>query len=107
MYVCLAPSDIPNNVTVTAADLQSVLIQWIPPLIPNGIINHYNIYINYTNGTDIDSRNASSNATYYLLRQLKVYQLVGISVSATTGGGEGPMSPYSFGRSGKSAGKYA
>lgn len=38
-------------------------------------------------------------STLYFLDMLDVFQLVGASASATTGGGEGPLSLYVFNRS--------
>ena len=67
--------------------------------MPNGIITHYNIYIDFTNGTNITTSSVLGDSTLYLLDQLSVFQLVGVSISAITGGGEGPMSSYVFNRS--------
>ena len=77
-------------------DAFSLLIQWEPPLIPNGIITHYTLYINYTNGSEISTRTIDSQFTLYLLEGLTPYQEVGVSISATTGGGEGPQSDYVY-----------
>ena len=65
-------------------------------MIPNGIISHYTMYINYTNSSEISTRNVDSQLTVYLLEGLTPHQLVGISISATTGGGEGPQSNYVY-----------
>ena len=84
------------NVTVSTVNSSSLLIQWEPPLIPNGIITHYTLYINYTNGSEISTRTVDSQFTLYLLEELTPYQQVGVSISATTGGGEGPQSDYVY-----------
>ena len=73
----------------------------MPPAVPNGIIKHYNLYINYSNDTDMTKRIVDGSFTLYLLGNLNIFQLVGVSISATTGGGEGPMSSYATGRSGE------
>ena len=65
-------------------------------MIPNGIITNYTIYINYTNGSEISTRTADSQSTLYLLDGLLPYQEVGISISASSGGGEGPQSDYVY-----------
>ena len=91
----LAPGSSPVNVSMTAT-YYSFLIQWEPPLIPNGIITHYTLYINYTNGSEISTRTVDSQFTLYLLEGLLPYQEVGVSISATTGGGEGPQSHYLY-----------
>ena len=92
----LAPNDAPFNISVIINDAFSLLIQWEPPLIPNGIITHYTLYINYTNGSEISTRTVDSQFTLYLLDRLSPYQEVGVSISATTGGGEGPQSDYFY-----------
>ena len=84
------------NVTVSTVNSSSLLIQWEPPLIPNGIITHYTLYINYTNGSEISTRTVDGQFTLYLLEELTPYQRVGVSISATTGGGEGPQSDYVY-----------
>ena len=65
-------------------------------MIPNGIITHYTLYNNYTNGSEISIRTVNSQFTIYLLEGLTPYQEVGISISATTSGGEGPRSDYVY-----------
>ena len=65
-------------------------------MIPNGVIIHYTLYIKYTNGSEIYSKNVGSMFTLYLLDGLSPYQQVGVSISATTGGGEGPQSDYVY-----------
>ena len=92
----LVPDDSPINVSVIVNDAFSLLIEWEPPLIPNGIITHYTLYINYTNGSEISTRTIDSQLTLYLLNGLSPYQEVGVSISATTGGGEGPQSDYFY-----------
>ena len=74
----------------------AILLQWQPPLLPNGIINHYTLYINYTNSSEISTRSVDDQYTLYLLDGLSVNQEVGVSISSTTGGGEGPRSSYVF-----------
>ena len=65
-------------------------------MIPNGIITYYTLYINYTNGSEICTRSVDSQLIVYLLEGLRPHQQVGISISATTGGGEGPQSAYVY-----------
>ena len=65
-------------------------------MIPNGIITHYTLYINYTNGSEISTRTVDSQFTLYLLEGITPYQEVGVSISATTGGKEGPQSDYVY-----------
>ena len=86
-----APAGPPVNVRVESASSYSVLVQWLPPEIPNGIISHYSVYINYTNGTK-HKRQVDGEISLYLLEELKPHQMVGIKVSASTIAGEGPLS---------------
>ena len=65
-------------------------------MISNGIITHYTVYINYTSGIEISTRTVDSQFTQYLLEGLSPYEEVGISISATTSGGEGPQSDYFY-----------
>ena len=65
-------------------------------MIHNGIITHYTLYINYTNGSEISIRTVDSQFTLYHLEGLTPYQQIGVSLSATTSGGEGPQSDYVY-----------
>ena len=65
-------------------------------MIPNGVITDYTLYINYTNGSEISTRTIDSQFTLYLLEGLTPYQQVGVSLSATNSGGEGPQSDYVY-----------
>ena len=58
----------------------------------------YTLYINYTNGSQIATTVIDGQFNAYLMEGLAPYQLVGISISATTVGGEGPQSNYTFNR---------
>ena len=91
-WLCaLAPAGPPVNVRVEDANSYSVLVQWLPPEVPNGIITHYSIYINYTNGTH-HKKQVCGEISLYLLEELMPHQMVGIRVSASTIAGEGPLS---------------
>ena len=85
-----APAGPPVNVRVENASSYSVLVEWLPPEVPNGIITHYFIYINYTNGTH-HKRQVGAEYSLYLLEELRPHQVVGIRVSASTIAGEGPL----------------
>ena len=65
-------------------------------MIPYGVITHYTLYINYTNGSELSTRTVDSQFTLYLMEGLTPYQQVGVSLSATTSGGEGPQSDYVY-----------
>ena len=75
---------------------RSVLIQWKPPNIPNGIIEQYRLYINYTNSTALHHIDLSSKYTLFLHEYLKPHQTIGVGITAFTAGGEGPISSYMY-----------
>ena len=85
------PAGPPVNVRVENASSYSVLVEWLPPEVPNGIITYYFIYINYKNGTE-DKRQVNAKCSLYQLEELKPYQKVGIRISASTIAGEGLIS---------------
>ena len=49
-------------------------------MIPNGIITHYTLYINYTNGSEISNKTVDSQFKPYFLNGVTPYQLVGVSM---------------------------
>ena len=95
------PEGPPINISIIPADSSSILIHWLPPPLPNGIIKWYDLYINYTNNSDITRVIVNGDSNIYFLDDLHEYQLVGVSISASTEVGEGPASSYKFNRSGK------
>lgn len=76
----------------------NLLIEWKPPLIPNGLISSYTLRIDYTNHSKIYSASVGSDIDFFLLGFLYPHQLVGVSVSASTGGGQGPFTDFEFNR---------
>lgn len=93
-HICTAPYGPALNVSVTNASAYSLMVTWLPPEEPNGIITHYTFYINYTNGTN--EIRPVGVADFYLLEDLKPHQVVGIAISGSTIGGEGPASDPEF-----------
>ena len=93
------PGEPPANVLVTGRTPSSVLITWIEPLMPNGVITSYNVYVNYSDGSPVAVLQASATLTNYTLTNLQPYQLVSVQVSASTTAGEGPRSEPVMGRS--------
>ena len=90
------PDDAPANVRVTGTSPSSVLVRWMPPSIPNGIITGYTLYINYTDGSPVAVIQSSS--TDYTVNGLQPYQLISVRLSASTSAGEGPSSDVVMGR---------
>ena len=93
----IAPDGPPLNVSVQNYSSYSLMVKWLPPEVPNGIIIHYYFYINYTNGT-YEKRQVGVGYAFYLLEDLKPHQVVGIKISGSTIGGEGPASEQEFAR---------
>ena len=94
----IAPDDSPHNVSLISISSSEMLLQWMPPLIKNGIIDYYTLHIDYTNGSEVSSTTINSQYNQYILQWLAPYQLVGVNLSATTRGGEGPYSNYIYNR---------
>ena len=81
-----------------SVDAMNLLISWWPPQTINGIITDYTINIDYTNHSKIYSVTVASNIEFFILGFLYPYQLVGVSMAASTGGGQGPFSEFEFNR---------
>ena len=75
-------------------DSKILAILWDIPEVPNGIIWYHRLYINYHNTTRIYEIEVDPEYTLFFLEFLYPNQMVSISISATTGGGEGPQSAY-------------
>ena len=79
------PEDAPQELLVATLNSTAISVQWEPPLTPNGIIIFYTIYIN-----DCPVLNVSNHSC--LLDGFSPYEVVNVSVSASTKTGEGPQS---------------
>ena len=69
-----------------------MLVEWDPPSTPNGLITHYNLYVDYENGTD-DAFIIDGQVTTYNITNLLPYQSISVEISANTSIGEGPRCP--------------
>ncbi|XP_075998501.1 phosphatidylinositol phosphatase PTPRQ [Genypterus blacodes] len=67
----------------------SILVSWMPPLNPNGLITHYTAYV--LNGTDEAQEWVTSN-TSVLITGLDKYTTYKLRVAASTAAGESSMS---------------
>ncbi|CAI8050352.1 Phosphatidylinositol phosphatase PTPRQ [Geodia barretti] len=85
---CVSPADAPVNVIVEILNSTAIYIQWDPPLAPNGIIILYTVYIN---GSLLLNVNATSGTQNISLDGFSPYQIVNVSLSASTEVGEGPL----------------
>ena len=85
------PSAAPETMRITSEDSNSISFTLTPPIIPNGVIIAYTLYITFDNGTStvVVDRSGTGILT---LDGLSPYQLVMVQVSANTSIGEGPRS---------------
>lgn len=97
-YYNTVPGDSPVNVLVEGNTPSSVIVTWVEPTIPNGIITGYILYVNYSDGSPVVVLRSDASSTNYTLTNLQPYQLVTVQVSATTASGEGPRSQPAMGR---------
>ncbi|XP_053319639.1 phosphatidylinositol phosphatase PTPRQ [Spea bombifrons] len=87
------PDSSPENITYRNISSTEIVVSFSPPLMPNGIIRYYTIYIAWLNGTmerTLNTTNLSANVT-----GLKMYTRYILRLSASTIKGEGILSvPY-------------
>ena len=81
----------PLNVSVLGFSSSAVLIKWLPPTHPNGIITGYTLYIDYPNNS-ISTVTISRELSLYFIEGLETNQNVAVSVSAATIIGNGLQS---------------
>ena len=93
------PDDAPLDTEAIGRSPSSVLVTWAPPPTPNGVIASYTIYVNYTDGSPIESIQSRSSSATHVVTNLQPYQLIVVEVSASTSAGEGPRSEPVSGRS--------
>ena len=88
----IVPGTPPTITTFNVSSPYFALVEWNPPSIPNGQITHYNLYVDYENGTNdtliVEGQFVTCNITDIL-----PYQYVSVEMSANTSVGEGPRCP--------------
>ncbi|PRD32262.1 UNVERIFIED_CONTAM: dome [Trichonephila clavipes] len=77
------PADTPHNVTIFSKTDSTVGVKWLPPLEPNGIITHYNIYHNEFMNVMKDE--SSCKSCSFLIEDLKQFTQYDISIEACIG----------------------
>ncbi|GFT34900.1 phosphatidylinositol phosphatase PTPRQ [Nephila pilipes] len=77
------PADAPHNVTIISETDSTVQVKWLPPLEPNGVITHYNIYHNEF--MDEMKDESSCKSCSFLIENLKQFTQYDISIEACTG----------------------
>ncbi|XP_013133341.1 PREDICTED: Down syndrome cell adhesion molecule-like protein Dscam2 [Papilio polytes] len=95
---CITEEDVPSapeKIKALAYSSDSVLVSWLPPLHPNGVISHYTVYFREAGRLGKHSSftvSADKNPELELMfqvRNLLESQMYEFWVSATTGSGEG------------------
>lgn len=95
---CMTEEDVPSapeKIKALAYSSDSVLVSWLPPLQPNGIISHYTVYyreagrLGKHSSYTVPADKASELELMFQVRNLLESQLYEFWVSATTGSGEG------------------
>ncbi len=90
------PISPPLDITVSGVSSAAVLIKWLPPTQPNGIITSYTLYINFSNNSNVDVVIVDGRLSLYFINGLAMNQNVGVSIVATTVIGNGPQSMAVF-----------
>ena len=84
----IVPSDSPQNITAINTEKSMIVMKWDPPLMPNGPIIHYTLYMNFSSSSQIITVPGTQHG-HCLIGNL----LVSLQISASTAVGEGPVSP--------------
>lgn len=92
MYTSSVPGTPPTITTFNVSSPYFVLVEWDPPSIPNGLITHYNLYVDYENGTN-DTFTIEGQVNVQNITDLLPYQFISVELSANTSVGEGPRCP--------------
>ncbi|KAH9634763.1 hypothetical protein HF086_013623 [Spodoptera exigua] len=85
----------PEKIKALAFSSDSVLVSWLPPVHPNGIISHYTVYyreagrLGKHSSFTVPADKKTDTELMFQVRNLMENQLYEFWVSATTGSGEG------------------
>ena len=96
--VVIVPEDAPRNITTEAVSSTKVIVEWLPPTIPNGMIMSYLIRYRLEDCLSISWKNSSEfTNTSGVVEILEFYTSYCFQVSAKTGasGLNGPWGPFS------------
>ena len=67
------------------------MVHWNPPVVSNGVVIRYTLYIGYENGS-VDVFHVDWETTSYNITNLNPYEQISVNVTASTHAGEGPNS---------------
>ncbi|KAJ6651382.1 hypothetical protein lerEdw1_020955 [Lerista edwardsae] len=80
----------PENITYRNISSSEIEISFLPPPVPNGIIEYYTIYLRETDGTE--KRIINTTHLSLIITGLKIYTKYAVEVSSSTVKGEGARS---------------
>ncbi|XP_047520750.1 Down syndrome cell adhesion molecule-like protein Dscam2 isoform X2 [Pieris napi] len=95
---CMTEEDVPSapeKIKALAYSSDSVLVSWLPPVNPNGVISHYTVYyreagrLGKHSSFTVSAEKNQEIELMFQVRNLMENQLYEFWVSATTGSGEG------------------
>ncbi|XP_053609899.1 cell adhesion molecule Dscam1-like isoform X1 [Plodia interpunctella] len=95
---CMTEEDVPSapeKIKALPFSSDSVLVSWLPPLHPNGVISHYTVYyreagrLGKHSSFTVTADKRTDMEFRFQVRNLMENQLYEFWVSATTGSGEG------------------
>lgn len=92
LYLASVPGTPPTITTFNVSSPYFAVVEWNPPSTPNGLITHYNLYVDYENGTN-DTFTIEGQVTVWNITDLLPYQFISVELSANTSVGEGPRCP--------------
>ncbi|CAH0727689.1 unnamed protein product, partial [Brenthis ino] len=95
---CMTEEDVPSapeKIKALPYSSDSVLVSWLPPVHPNGIISHYTVYyreagrLGKHSSFTVSADKSQESELMFQVRNLMENQLYEFWASATTGSGEG------------------
>lgn len=91
-----APQDSPQGLAVVSSGAFFLQLSWSPPSQANGIITHYTLTVEFSNGSDPLVVEIGSDQLTFNVSGLSPYQMISVTLSASTTAGEGPTVANTF-----------
>lgn len=94
IYIQLAPSAAPHNVTAVSVRPSSLLVSWLPPLLidHNGDLTGFRVSYGKVGSRRLQSVQLSANVTMYTISQLIPSTEYRVRVACINSNGTGPFS---------------
>ena len=92
----VVPQDSPHNLTVVSAGAFSLQLSWSPPSQANGAITCYTLTVKCSGDTKPLIVQVDPHQLSYNVSGLVPYELVTVSLTASTNAGEGPSIGKTF-----------